>query len=433
MALKVKLQPDIDRYLVYFSFLEMLFLRWLLIGQDTIIALYCGLLVCRLLLVPRGYRRTLGMNAVLLSATIFFIVLNAVFREGFESSVFLKNLNYMFYPAVVIFYFGYLTSCKPALLEDVFSRLRRPLNLYYAVNVAVIWLQRGETYFLMPVSRIENNYYPDHMAGLLGVEGTHRLALVTVFVVLLNLHHLQKNGGLSPRKKLLGWGYLVFVVATAFVVSAINDNNMVFVLLPLIVVLYLMAGFRNTKRHLYWAMLICAAALVGVYLLFCTPLLSLFGNVRISSILNSFFKAFRGEGTGDERMRYLFLVFEDYHGLGLGTGFGSLRMRRDPEIVALGYIYRNWGMCDMAPFLAMGGLGFYIWSLYLYARLLTGKQELKKLRKYFAVIILILTYYHQVLTHATMAIPMCWILAVFALNRLRLRSVNAGSLHKDRC
>lgn len=432
MSLVVKTKNDIDRYLVFFSFLEMLFLRWVLIGQDTIILLYCCALTFRLLTLPPGYRKSLTGNFLLFVLTGLLLVFNGVFRDGFDGGVFLKNLNYILLPAVVIFYFGYIISNRLEMLEDIFLALRGPLNWYYALNVVIIMLQRGETYFLMPVDRIDNAYYPDHMAGLLGIDGTHRLALVTVFVILLNMYYLKKHKTLTRGKKLLNIGYLAFAVVTALYVSAINDNNMVFVLLPLLILLYLMVGYRNTKSNVFKLMLLGAAAIVGLYIVFNTSLLSAFSSIRINNILNSFFGVFKGTGTGDERMKYLLLVFEEYGGLFLGTGFGSLQMRRDPAIVALGYEYRNWGMSDIAPFIAMGGLACYIWILYLHARTCAANQKLKRLRKYFAVIILILTYYHQVLTHATMAIPMCWILAMFALQLTESKGTEQVSFKKDR-
>jgi len=266
------------------------------------------------------------------------------------------------------------------------------------------------------------------MAGLLGIDGTHRLALVTVFIILLNYYYM-KNSALDKYKKIINICYLLIIVVTALYSSSLNDNNMVYVLIPAFLLLFYMIDYRNTRGNLFKLIVVGVIGIVLLYFLFNTSLFPAFSNIRIYAIVKDFFGMFNQTGTGDERMLYVLLALTKYKGFLFGSGFGVIQMRQDPAIIALGYDSRNWGMSDIAPFIAMGGLAYYIWMLMLNARIFVTNHRYKKLKKYILIIMLILTYYHQVLTHPTMTIPMCWIIALFYMVIARSQSQISSASH----
>lgn len=414
--MKLRISRDIDKYIIYFTFVEILILRWILIGQDTILMCTCIFLCLRLAYL--GKKKTARYRKILLFfiPILAYIVVLSIASHRFDRSVFLSNLYYMALPAIWISYFGYLLSSRRELIKECFENIRPVLNVYYFINFIVILLQRGGTYFLMPVDRIENIYYQDHLAGLLGIDGTHRLALFTVFIVLLNIRYLMINA----RNHKVKYGtaiYTVFIIVTAFYTSALNDNNMLFLLLPVFILAFYMFTPGSSRGKIFNTILIAFTIFVVLYFVSSSSYIADILGARIDRVLNNVLETIGGSQTADERMIYLVYAFSQLNGWFLGSGFGALQMRQDPAIVALGYNYRNWGMSDISPFVAMGGLIFYIGVLLFYSNVLFSNKSGNRERKYSLVFMFIMTYYHQVLTHSTMTIPMCWILCLFALQR----------------
>lgn len=412
--MSLKITRDVDKVLIYFTFLEMLFLRWLLIGQDTILLCSCIFIVFRLLWIHRTVGWNYKKNIYLLLLLLIYMFLSSISRVSFNGKIFCNNLYYMFLPAVWISYFGYLIRCRLELLDNCFENLRRPLNVYYIVNFVVILLQRGQTYFLMPVDRIENTYYEDHIAGLLGIEGTHRLALFTVFVILLNFRCIMRKirNGKVP---LMNSSFLIVVVVTAIYSSSINDNNMLFLLMPFFILAFYMYTPGNSRGKIFNTILLLFVIFTLLYFVTTSSYIAEVLGSRISSVITSIQKTTNGTQISDERMIYLVFALSQMNGWLFGVGFGSVNMRQDASIVRLGYQFRNWGMSDISPLVAMGGVIYYIVLLCLYANILIAGKSEKRGRKYAFIIMLVLTYYHQVLTHSTMAIPMCWIITLFKL------------------
>ena len=414
--MKLRISKDVDKYIIYFTFAELLILRWILIGQDTILICACIFLCLRLAYL--GKKKATRYRKILLFfiPILAYIVVLSIASPRFDRSVFFSNLYYMALPAIWISYFGYLLSSRRKLINECFENIRPVLNVYYFINFIVILFQRDGTYFLMPVDRIENIYYQDHLAGLLGIEGTHRLALFTVFIVLLNVRYLMIN----VRNHKVKYGiviYTIFIIITAFYTSALNDNNMLFLLLPLIILAFYMFTPGSSRGKIFNSMLIVFVIFAVLYFVSSSSYIADILGSRIGSVLNNVLETIGGSQTADERMIYLVYVFSQLNGWLLGSGFGTLQMRQDPGIVALGYQYRNWGMSDISPFIAMGGLIFYIGILLFYSNVLFSNKLENRERRYSLVFMFILTYYHQVLTHSTMTIPMCWILCLFALQR----------------
>ena len=412
---KINSLKDIDKYLIYFMFLEMLFLRWILIGQDKIILYLCIILVLRMIF-HRNAMVILKNKLYLLLLLIGYILLNSFSRSGFTNDKFLVNLNYLIPPLIVIVYFGYIIAQRLSLVETCFLKLRVPLNIYYIINFFVILEQRGETYFLMPVDRIRHMYYPDHMAGLLGIDGTHRLALVTVFVILVNMYYTISKK-CSRQKQVLTIIYIIITIITAFYTSALNDNNMVYLLIPIFIFLFYMLDKNNTRNKWFKVFAALLFSCITLYIVANSSLLTETLGSRIGSVIKNIFTIFNSSEIKEERAIYVLYSLVQLNGWFIGQGFGTVQIRLDPSITALGYDYRNWGMSDIASLIAIGGLIFYIAIVLIYSNLISHKRESRRIKKYVMVIMFLLTYYHQVFTHVTMMIPMCWIIALFVLQQ----------------
>lgn len=414
--MRLRISRDIDKYIIYFTFVELLILRWVLIGQDTI--LMCACIFLGLRLAYLGKRKTVHYRKVILFLIpiLVYMLIVSLANQGFNRSIFLGNLYYMALPAVWILYFGYLLSSRGALLEECFDKVRPVLNLYYAINFVVILMQRGETYFLMPVDRIENAYYEDHLAGLLGIEGTHRLALFTVFLILLNMRYIMKCWRLGELKG-MSVCYTVFIALSAFYTSAINDNNMLYLLIPFFILAFYMYTPGSSRGKMFKIPLLLFGVICVLYIVANSSFIADVLGSRIGRVITNILTTVGGEDIADERMIYLALAVSKLSGWALGTGFGTLQMRQEPTIVALGYQYRNWGMSDISPFVAMGGILFYVGLTLFYSSVLFSNKGEGRERKYAFFIMLIFSYYHQVFTHSTMTIPMCWIIVLFALQK----------------
>lgn len=412
MGFRLKVH-DIDWYLIRFTFIEMLFLRWLLIGQDTIKNLFFVILVARLLMLTKNKIRE-GLKYIhfwLFALT--YIILNGLFLVSpINWLVFRDNIWVLAIPAVIYMYFGYLLECKGDEVKKAFLNWRVFFIVYYIVNYFIILRQDGNTYFLMPAERITNTYYKDHLSGLLGLDGTHRLALFTVFILLLNLYDLKS---LPRRKRMIRIVEDLIIMGTSIHVSSLNDNNMLYVLMPLFIILFYLANKGNQRGTWFKITLGILAILFITYNVFTNDYIADLIGGRINKSLINAFSFVQGGNVDDERIMHLIYAFTSCNGFLFGKGFSGMRMRHDETIVAMGYIYRNWGMSDIAPLIAMGGLIFYIAYLALNTITVVPSQNQvsRRARKYIFIIMLIFSFYHQVLSFWTMSIPTCWIICIF--------------------
>lgn len=392
--MKLRICVDIDKWLLYFTFLEMLLLRWVLVGQDTIIYIFCTIIVFRLFLLSKAQKRKCLKNLYLIALIYIYIIFRSLFASPVNWKFLFDNLRTMSLPLIIIIYFGYLITAKRKLVQDTFLNLTSFLNFYYVINTVIILIQYNIKFFLMPTERITNNYYQDHLAGLLGIEGTHRLAAFTVFLVLMNLYKIgvEKKGTSS---RLLAYICVAMIIVVAFYTSAMNDNNMMYILIPVFLLLYYMTDSKNSRGKIFKVAVGCVVAIIVVYLVANTSILNNLGDIRIASIFKNTVQGIRGGALKDERFTHLIYALVQNKGIFLGVGFASLRFRQDSTITAVAYIYRNFGMNDIAPLISLGGFLFYALYMGAITKIIVPIKAQRRTRKYIFVILLIFTYYHR--------------------------------------
>lgn len=418
MTLKVK--KDIDIYLVAFTFLEMLVLRWILIGQDTIKLLFETILVGRLIYIHHKKTTASRQMVMLAFLMLAYIFLRTLVNVEVNCDTFLNNSKYFVESIIIFVYIGYIYSVKSDSVEELFFSLRPFLNIYYFVNIVIILLQYKRKFFLMPAGKITNSYYPDHLAGLLGIEGTHRLALFTIFVLLLNILFLSTIPFKSFR---FVWilAECVLIVVTAFLISTINDNNMVYLLIPGFLFLYYAVDSKPKPGRWIGIIVLGVIVMIIVGFVLTGDMFRNYLGGRIGSALTKVFDIFIYGQTGDERLTHLIYAFSNCDGVAFGKGFDAICVHRDPSITELGYVYRNWGMSDIAPMIAFGGIWFYLGSVMATAKILVSKERGFLLYWGCVASLLVLSYYHQIYTSWTMAIPACWIAGILRMGSKRIR------------
>lgn len=408
----IKKRDILDKLILYFCFFEILFLNWILTGRDTIIALVCLIMLIRIIYyLPAILRNNPKSKLILLGILliIMYMIINTILNGTFK--YFSDNMIKLFKSYIVALYFMFLLIVRYDLVKKVFEKMYYILNIYYILNFFILFKQLNNSYFLINMQKTSNTMYEDQITGFIGVDGTHRLALFTIFIIILNLYMIYQN---KVKYKKLTYVYILITTILMLYLSKLNDNNALYVLLPLIFIFYSLINIKINYKKLIKIIMIIVFTIIFLVIIINTGKIHSLLPERVMSIMSKFLAVFNGEEIKEERMEYVRYALNNLNGYYFGKGFGAIRIYRDPSIPNI-YSLRNWGISNISSLISMGGLVFYILWVYLYSKTFGITIQNNKITRIIFILILILTYYQQVLTDVPLTILLCFILVIFIL------------------
>ena len=410
--ISIKKRDVLDELILYFCFFEILFLNWILTGRDTIIALVCLLMLIRIIYYfPSILKNNPKSKFILwgIVSMIVYIIINTIANGTFK--YFGENMFKLFKSYIVVLYFMFLLIVKYDLVKKVFEKMYYLLNAYYLLNFYILFKQLNNSYFLIDMQKTSNSMYEDQITGFIGVDGTHRLTLFSIFIIILNLYMIYQN---KVKYKKLTYIYILITTILMLYLSRFNDNNAIYVLLPLIFIFYILINVKINYKSCIKVIIVIVAILTILIILINSGKINLLLPERVISITNKFLAIFSGGEIKEERMEYVRYALENLNGYYFGRGFGAIRIYKDPSIPNI-YSLRNWGMSNISSLISMGGVIFYVLWVYLYSKTFGIIVKNNQVTRIIFILMLLLSYYQQVMTEVPLTILLCFILVIFIL------------------
>lgn len=412
--MKILKRNIIDMVILSLSLLYILFMIWAHLFTNIMPQVLIGLMIISLVLMNK---KNIIKNAdladlvdlIFLSVCLLLLLINIKTTSGVYER---KNLERILHSAVILIYYSQLINKKNEFVRNYFKGILPWINIYYVLNLIIMYIQTKGTYFLMDTVSTGNTYYLDMITGLIGADGVHCVAIFTVFVILLNLVFLDIKVG---QRRKLSVIYLMITTAFSLFIATQNDNNALLILIPLMAVVCLInkteLNIYNIITKIWKPVVIVIVAFVGVGVL-ANSSSGLFSDIayRLNLTITSYSITGGTLAATDERFRLFSLALEK--GGAWGNGWGSIEMFSDSSINL------HFGMAAIQPMIYMGGWVFYVLFNITIAKIFVGNKPgyLKKwgllvciliLMSYFTQIFIIdrLTYFMSFLCIAFLMLP----------------------------
>ena len=409
MNLKVNRTDLIDGVIVTLSLAYVLVLIWAHVLVDKI---SLNLLIMMAISLITGNTKikiknidVIAIMLLIVSAVLFSV--NILMNSGIHEH---KNVGKILSSALILIYYSNLVNHKMCFVKKYLAAALPAINIYYILNILLMLIQTRGTYFLMDTQTNGNTFYLDMITGFIGADGTHCVAIFTVFVIILNLCNIENY---SHNVKRYAQIYLVVSTAVSLFVATQNDNNALFILVPVALIVYFIA---RTKIDLYnfltkfWKLIaIVVVLIIGLHFL------STSTNEKFAAIayrLNLTITSYSLTGgqilSTDERFRLYTLALQN--GGMWGKGWGSIQMFSDTSI------NHHFGMSAIQPMIYMGGWVFYLIYNLTTAKLFAGKENgsIKRTILFFFLFVL-MSYFTQIYIIDRLTYFMCFLCMVIRL------------------
>lgn len=337
------------------------------------------------------------------------------------------NIERIIHSLIILCYFARLVDSKSEFLRRYFKHALPILNVYYVLNMIVMFIQTSGNYFLMDTLSTGNTYYLDMITGFIGADGTHCVALFTVFMIILNLCFINDC---KVKYKPYFIGYIALSTIVSIFIATQNDNNALFVLIPTVLIIYF---FLKTKINFYniitkfWKPILAGLiATIGINML-ASNTSGKFVDIayRINLTITSYAMTQGGIMATDERFRLFNLAIEK--GGMWGLGWGSIEMFADTLINA------HFGMAAIQPMIYMGGWVFYLIYNVLIAKLFAGQKKgsFKPCILLFGLFVIV-SYFTQIYIIDRLSYFMAFICIALKLPSMQPKNKEERKVYEDR-
>lgn len=424
--MQIKITKLADTIIALLLFLQVAIFNFLNISGEGI-KIICSLIMIRFALdvIITGKIYKIVLKNVW-SLLIVLLIGYASARLGYDyhADVFFSNYLAIVYVLIPTIYFSYMFEYKYDFIKQVINKSFWIINIYGIINMAVACVQVKVDGFLTGVSTWTNPMREDLICGLMGYSATPQFGLFACLVILMNLYVLD-YGCISQKKRMGLSLYIVFLIALSIVISAFNDNKIVYVELPAFIVYYLyITGrldflHRKINKNVFKIVLSITVLLllcVGIYVMI--PSVNDAVHKNFGYAIELFIQAMKtdavlGYGSAD-RIYMVIYAFKRYEALKLGYGMGAYTWHAGE---ALGF--RHFGQADLGAFLCLSGL-FFTTCVFLvvvvnFARIICGKSNQRFDKLCVALFLLLMLFYTQVITINTVGIIMLFCASVFGI------------------
>lgn len=364
--MEAKLYDFVDKSILLLIFAQVAILNYLNLSGIGI-KVICILILIRFLIeiiISKKIRITMVKN-ILASFAIFIIgYFSARLGHDYHKDIFVSNYLAILYSIIPLTYVSHIINTRYLFFQRTINRSIGIVNAYFIVNIVVSCIQVKVQGFMSGLSTWENPMHEDLICGLMGYSATPQFGLFTIFVIVLNLYYADfcciKYGMKSIFRM-----YSALLVVFAAVISSLNDNKIMYIELPLVLLFYLYITkrldgiFRKKvkKKNFNRFMVIGGIVLlvIALYMLVPTVHDKIYKNFAYSiELLIEATKssAILGYGSAD-RVYMVIYAFKKYDALKLGYGMGAYSWHAGN---ALGF--RHFGQADLGSFLCLAGLLF---------------------------------------------------------------------------
>ena len=382
----------------------------------------------------------LSRFVVALIVAIIVGFVSAKLGDDYLLGNYLSNISYLLYPLVMTFYLAWLSVKKEKFITKLINESFWIINIYFIINVIVIFIQDKIPGFMMGYASWSNNLHEDFISGLFGYSATAQLGAFSCFVVLFNLYHIKYK---IKRYANVYKIYNYAVIALVLITSRINDNKIVFVSLPLLLITFYVFSIGNksvSKRALY-IIIITVVIIVGW-----TILVDQYRNnesfrrmlpsrlpILIDYIIDAVYNprtAYRFGDAGSMERIYMILFFlsrPDKYLLGFGLGLAQMQ-----KSGTLGFYH--FGQGDLGALLCLGGILFTasIYYMHIYLTFDITRMSKKNSNNILKRVLILLTlflfsFYSQPFTHTTLQICLFLIYIMFGQVDREIKAINSRS------
>lgn len=397
----------------FLSMFSLLFLHWY---NNKEIVTYINIIVAPLLLILHVNNSKIRRNDLLvIFITILYIIINLMFtneHKYFETYIIKQTII----PFISVLITINMSKDNEKLKENIIKPSFIIFNIYYIINTLIILKQIQNPSFMLR-NYTTNNFYLDHIDGLLGANGTHKLAFFQLFCLYLNiLFFKNKNKYIRKFSKIM----FIFVLISSCYVSVYNDNRMYFFLI-LIFLLPLIKVFKNKKiknkktyiNYEKFMQILIAIIFVLTVTFTLDRLNNKFHTVIKEEIYEKYIIRTYKQLTGsinkntkekkEERIELFKFSLEE--GKIIGKGIGSILPSQGNEIK------KHLGLNDINIRLYSGGILFALIMIVLYTHFLLKLYNNKKIifKLYLFITVLISAIYFQPFTYPSQTMIYCMV------------------------
>lgn len=321
---------------------------------------------------------------------IIFLLINII-KNGVQEYLYKNFIVYGVGNVIILVFFAdFINSKHHKLVEKILKKIVIIINVYFFINIPIILLQLNNTYFMMRYHE-GNIMYEDHITGLIGANGTHKLTLLWVLLTVGNIYYYKK----VKNKYLLI--YIILQICFMTVISSYNDNTAFFIIFPILVGQILLLSNKNTNnmiikiyKTLFYGIL---AIIISICIVSSNENLQEFYNTRVLTKINQYTnKLFSNNSSiekDEERIALYKYALENGDGYQLGKGIGSVTYGDDR-------MPRHFGMSEISIKVYEGGLVYIILLIILYTyysyKLLVDKKNTNYKRKVIIFISLLIDF-----------------------------------------
>lgn len=273
------------------------------------------------------------------------------------------------------------------------------INIYMLINAIIMIIQLNNNYFLM-FHASNNLYYLDHITGMIGPNGTHRLSLVYIIGIYINYLYLNDN---NKIKCLFARIMIIFFITFSIYFSSLNNNRAYYFLLLIFALPLIIKALKIVKKKSKALFKSFIALILGIitFLSFYNfnPNFKKFIDDSIitevfENTANRFNASTQGDNISEERLDLFMYAIKNGNGLYLGKGIGKVAILGDPTMPA------HFGLSEITSRVYNGGIIYVILiTIVYYSIIMTLFKEKKLYLKIFIFFsLLFMAAYQQIYT-----------------------------------
>lgn len=370
--------------LIYY-FLEVFVLHWY-ISSDSI--KYVSIIIMLAIPLVSFKKVKIKYNELLIFIVfILYFLINIIITD--DNKYLASEIVYYTIAPISIIYFFRVFSREKTLYDKCFKDIiPHFLNIYFFINIPILIIQAQGTGFLMRgLESSTNQFYPDHISGLLGIDGTHKLTIFTIATVIGNIYLWTKK---SQKRYLI---FIIIEIVFSMYISIYNDNKALYLLLPIMLlpIIFKLLILANKNKKI--VKIIIAFLLIGV-IIFEVYQTNETIKEEIDSIIFSVFKK-DNEGNSNvnnqERIQLFLYALNNGNGYGIGMGIGCIKLQGDVNLPT------HFGISDLSSRTYEGGLIYVLlwilmFSILLYNSICEGEKNLLVFFLIFMSILIFIVY-----------------------------------------
>lgn len=413
LHIKIK-KENITNLIFIFFIIRVLFIKWYFGFSHPIIY---PIILLALIIIFKKFIIT-KKQGILLILLLIYTIINVCITKNGHYYIKEEMFYYNFIEFCTLIIFSYITHDKNNYEDIISNKLFYIINIYYFINFIIMIKQINNTYFMM--RHIEHNlFYIDHITGMIGESGTHRLSLFNLFCIFLNYINFDSK---NKIKALIAKIFFVFTIISSIYISTFNDNRAYYYLLIIFGIPIILDYFKKSviKKKIVKTIIVTAIIIFALFLLYRNN--NNFKNFIDDKIMidifertsNKFDKAKEDE---EERIVLFKYALTEGNGYTYGSGIGYIRLIGDSRMP------RHFGISEITSRVYNGGL-IYIIILYLiytsfFTSYFSNVDSLTKIVIYIGTIFLIA--YQQIFSVNDETILCCLLFSIFNMMNKKIK------------